>query len=281
MKMVVLVENSSRCRLCAEHGLSVYIEYEGKTYLLDTGATALFAENAKELGIDLSKVDTAFLSHAHYDHSGGFEEFFKENDKAAVYMQETSAENCFYRTEGKDKYIGIPQHLLENYKERFRPLNAVCEVEKGVWVVPHFTGGLDEMGRRAHMYRKIGEEFIADDFAHEQSVVFETGKGLVIFNSCSHGGIVNIVREVQMALGGQKVYDEAFGHGYTCHTGGRGCGNCAGIERAWRRGNLYRSLYRKYCIRDSEKRTWRNGTCTWNRGNGDILNEGSPRIYHG
>ena len=69
MKMVVLVENSSRCRLCAEHGLSVYIEYEGKTYLLDTGATALFAENAKELGIDLSKVDTAFLSHAHYDHS--------------------------------------------------------------------------------------------------------------------------------------------------------------------------------------------------------------------
>ena len=30
MKMVVLVENSSRCRLCAEHGLSFYIEYEGK-----------------------------------------------------------------------------------------------------------------------------------------------------------------------------------------------------------------------------------------------------------
>ena len=52
----------------------------------------------------------------------------------------------------------------------------------------------------------LGFEFIADDFAHEQSVVFETGKGLVIFNSCSHGGIVNIVREVQMALGGQKVY---------------------------------------------------------------------------
>ena len=77
------------------------------------------------------------------------------------------------------------------------------------------------MGRRAHMYRKIGEEFIADDFAHEQSVVFETGKGLVIFNSCSHGGIVNIVREVQMALGGQKVYAvvggfhmmKLFGHG--------------------------------------------------------------------
>ena len=235
------------------------------------------------------RIDTAFLSHAHYDHSGGFEEFFKENDKAAVYMQETSAENCFYRTEGKDKYIGIPQHLLENYKERFRPLNAVCEVEKGVWVVPHFTGGLDEMGRRAHMYRKIGEEFIADDFAHEQSVVFETGKGLVIFNSCSHGGIVNIVREVQMALGGQKVYAVVGGFHMMKLSGMDTLAipeeevveTAQELKGLGRRGNLYRSLYRKYCIRDSEKRTWRNGTCTWNRGNGGILNEGSPRIYHG
>lgn len=119
-------------------------------------------------------------------------------------MQETSAENCFYRTEGKDKYIGIPQHLLENYKERFRPLNAVCEVEKGVWVVPHFTGGLYEMGRRAHMYRKIGEEFIADDFAHEQSVVFETGKGLVIFNSCSHGELSILCEKCRWHSAGKR-----------------------------------------------------------------------------
>ena len=189
MKMVVLVENSSRCRLCAEHGLSVYIEYEGKTYLLDTGATALFAENAKELGIDLSKVDTAFLSHAHYDHSGGFEEFFKENDKAAVYMQETSAENCFYRTEGKDKYIGIPQHLLENYKERFRPLNAVCEVERAYReyqsALRRFNNNLRELARKLYLkspvtsytfrhswattakYRGVSIEMISESLGHK------------------------------------------------------------------------------------------------------------------
>ncbi len=32
--------------------------------------------------MSLADIDTAFLSHAHYDHSGGFEAFFKENDKA-------------------------------------------------------------------------------------------------------------------------------------------------------------------------------------------------------
>lgn len=200
MKITVLVENSTSCRLYGEHGLSVYIEYDGKKYLLDTGASTLFAKNAKELGISLADIDTAFLSHAHYDHSGGFEAFFKENDKAEVYMQDTSAENCYFRTETGDKYIGIPVQLLEAYKERFHTLHTVCEVEKGVWVVPHSTENLDGMGRRAHMYRKVGDEFIADDFAHEQSIVFETEKGLVIFNSCSHGGIANIVREVQNAF---------------------------------------------------------------------------------
>ena len=51
------------------------------------------------------------------------------------------------------------------------------------------------------MYRLEDGRFKIDDFAHEQSVTFETEKGLVTTcNSCSHGGIVNIVKEAQRAL---------------------------------------------------------------------------------
>lgn len=206
MKVIVLIENTSICSLCAEHGLSVYIEYNGMKYLLDTGASDTFSANAHQLGINLADIDIAFLSHAHYDHAGGFETFFKENEKAPVYLQDTSAENCYYRPDNTDRYIGIPTHLLKTYKKRFQYIDHVCEVEKGVWLIPHFTKNLDEMGRRACMYRKIGDEYVPDDFAHEQSLVFETPKGLILLNSCSHGGIVNIVKEVQMALGNQKVY---------------------------------------------------------------------------
>ena len=53
---------------------------------------------------------------------------------------------------------------------------------------------------------KIGEEFIADDFAHEQSVVFETGKGLVIFNSCSHGELSILCEKCRWHSAGKKVY---------------------------------------------------------------------------
>ena len=116
MKVIVLIENTSICSLCAEHVRSVYIEYNGMTYLLDTGASDTFSANAHQLGINLADIDIAFLSHAHYDHAGGFETFFKENEKAPVYLQDTSAENCYYRPDNTDRYIGIPTHLLESYK---------------------------------------------------------------------------------------------------------------------------------------------------------------------
>ena len=45
-----------------------------------------------------------------------------------------------------------------------------------------------------------------DDFSHEQSLVFETEKGLYIFNSCSHAGASEIIGEVCDTFPGRKVY---------------------------------------------------------------------------
>lgn len=46
------------------------------------------------------------------------------------------------------------------------------------------------------MYQKKNGGFLPDNFDHEQSLVFETEKGLVIFSSCSHAGAADIIREV-------------------------------------------------------------------------------------
>ena len=45
-----------------------------------------------------------------------------------------------------------------------------------------------------------------EDFAHEESLVFRTKSGLVIFNCCCHGGADNIIREVEQAYPGEKIY---------------------------------------------------------------------------
>ena len=55
------------------------------------------------------------------------------------------------------------------------------------------------------MYIRTKNGWEPDDFAHEQSLVFQTEEGLVIFNSCSHGGAANIVREVKKTYPDQEI----------------------------------------------------------------------------
>ena len=71
--------------------------------------------------------------------------------------------------------------------------------------MPHSTKGLEQIGQRTKLYKKVNGQYEPDDFAHELSLVFDTENGLVIFNSCSHAGIKNIINEVKTAFPGKKI----------------------------------------------------------------------------
>ena len=49
----------------------------------------------------------------------------------------------------------------------------------GVYLIPHKTPGLQEIGKRKMMYLKTPQGFVPDNFSHEQSLVIDTDKGLV------------------------------------------------------------------------------------------------------
>ena len=216
MKATVLVDNIKGCGLNGEWGLCVYIEYDDKTVLLDTGASDLFVKNAEQLGLDLAKVDFAVLSHAHFDHADGMKSFFAVNDRAPFYLQKAAGENCYEKFWVFSKYIGIPRGILREAGERIRFTEGKFQICPGVWLLPHTTPGLEAVGRRNHMYLRSsenggeetdrgGRKWRPDDFSHEQSLVFDTEDGLVIFNSCSHGGADNIINEVKAAFPGEKI----------------------------------------------------------------------------
>lgn len=205
MKIIALIENKGDYPFNIEHGLCVYIEYQDRKYLLDAGGSDLFIENAKHLGIDLKQIDVGILSHAHYDHSGGYAGFFKLNLKARVYVRDKGCEPCYVKVGFFNKYIGIPKKILDDYKERFQYISGKYEIEPGVWLIPHTAVGLEKRGKRAHLARKMDGKIKWDDFAHEQSLVFVCKEGVVILNSCSHAGVDQIIREVQEAFPGQKV----------------------------------------------------------------------------
>lgn len=205
MKVVTLMENTA-CRedLCCEHGLSLYLETEKHKILFDAGQSAAFAENAEKLGVDLKKVDFAVLSHGHYDHSGGLEQFLEINETAPVYVSSHAFEP-HYSANGR--YIGVAPSL-EN-SSRFRSVTENISLAEGISLhrmdrAPMDTAGLmmEEEGIRK-----------PDDFRHEQYLLLDEGGKRILISGCSHKGILNIMEVFRpdILIGGfhfMKMEDE-------------------------------------------------------------------------
>lgn len=217
----VMIDNISRNDLCSEWGLAVYIEYQGRKILLDTGTTGDFVKNADALGINLEDVEFGVLSHAHYDHADGMEAFFAQNKRAKFFIRKGAAEDCYKYEKETDsyKYIGIKEGTLEKYRDRIEYVTGDYTICPGVTLVPHKTPALEKIGKRANMWRRVYGCWKTDDFQHEQSLVFDTEKGLVIFNSCSHGGADNIICEVARTFPDKKIY--AIVGGFHLHRSSR------------------------------------------------------------
>ena len=185
MRIVTLMENTS-CRedLCAEHGLSLYLETGEHRILFDAGQSGAFTDNAEKLGVDLEKVDFAVLSHGHYDHSGGLGKFLEVNENAPVYVSSCAFEP-HYESDGR--YVGVDQNLSASLRVRYVGEKTV--LAEGITLhrletAPTDTAGLlvEENGVR-----------IPDDFRHEQYLLVEEDGKRILISGCSHKGILQIV----------------------------------------------------------------------------------------
>lgn len=209
MKILSLAENtSSRADIEAEHGLSLYIEANGCRILFDMGQSDLFMQNAARLGVVLSDVDLAVLSHGHYDHGGGLMHFLRCNDHAPVYVHRLAFGDYY---NGSEKYIGLDPALRG--EPRLIPGEGERTVGQGLTLFdcndrprPNSLGsfGLTE---------RMGEAFSPDRFLHEQYLLIEEAGRRILISGCSHKGIVDIVDwfEPDVLVGGfhlSKLEDE-------------------------------------------------------------------------
>ena len=233
MKITALLENTTpRTDMKTEHGLSLYIEAENLNILFDMGQSANFAENAQTLGIDLKKVDLAVLSHGHYDHGGGLSEFLKINDHAPVFIHRDA---FLPHYNGTEKYIGLDSSLENHARLIFTddfhavsPCVSLFSCNGKERKSPSVNSGLTE---------KVGTQYIADDFRHEQYLLIEENGKKILFSGCSHKGIADIVSwfKPDILIGGfhfsKMSLDENLRHiaknlnaypteFYTCHCTG-------------------------------------------------------------
>jgi 7,8-dihydropterin-6-yl-methyl-4-(beta-D-ribofuranosyl)aminobenzene 5'-phosphate synthase len=201
MIIKVLAENTSVSEnLGCEHGLSLYIETDKHRLLFDTGASGLFAENAQKLGVDLSSVDLAVLSHGHYDHGGGLKTFLSMNKIAKVYINQHAFEKQYAnRPGGTKEYIGLDETLLPDARIVF--CGELCEIDEELELFSGIKGNRLSPSGNKDLLRKIGDDFVLDDFTHEQNLIIRKGGKTLLISGCAHNGIVNIIEHFKAETG--------------------------------------------------------------------------------
>jgi len=195
MKIVCLVENlTSSSELKCEHGLSFYIESGNRKILFDLGQGHLFIDNAIQLGIDLSKVDTVVISHGHYDHAGGLKEFLKINTLAKIYIHKHAFVRHFsLNMQSELTDIGVDPILKEHPQIILTDSNFNIEGQIKLFSKLH-QNKFYPSGNQL-LKQSDGDEVFADDFSHEQNMILIEGNHYVLFAGCAHKGILNIVNQ--------------------------------------------------------------------------------------
>ncbi len=218
MVIKVLSENTSISEdLGSEHGLSLYIETEGRKILFDTGASNLFLENAQKMQVDIAAVDMAVISHGHYDHGGGLSAFLKANSKAKVFLHHLAFERHYALCmNGNTKYIGLDEELRDNGRIMFTTDRLF--IGNGIQVFSNVVRRYPFPEANANLFAEVNGRTGPDMFFHEQNLAIRAEEKYYLFTGCAHNGIENILERFRtlegcmpdFAIGGLHLSSPSF-----------------------------------------------------------------------
>lgn len=243
MKFITLLENTAcRADLGHVHGLSLYAETANHKLLFDMGPNTAFADNAAVLGVDLTAVDTAVLSHGHYDHAGGLALFLQKNPSAKIYLHKAALGPYYAVSPGYDpKYIGVPE-AAKQFADRFILTGDELVIDETLRLFSDVKTADYRSHANDKLREKQGADYPMDRFLHEQNLLITEGGKAVLLGGCAHRGIVNILRRAEELLG--RAPDAVFAgfHLYNPSTGEpepRELIEAVGRELAARKNTVY------------------------------------------
>ena len=88
MRISIIYDNTAYdTQLKEDWGFAAFIETEHKNILFDTGANGtILISNMQKLKVSPDEIDTVFISHAHWDHTGGLKDFLAENNNVDLWI---------------------------------------------------------------------------------------------------------------------------------------------------------------------------------------------------
>ncbi len=189
-----------RSSFICEHGFSALIETNNRKILVDTGSTGIaVTHNLRLLGIRPEEIDIIVLSHGHYDHTGGLNNFITKiiaHPDAFLerYLITPSGMKIDLTCPGSDKFMG----MVKFYRKPIK-------LADGIWT----TGEI----RRRHTWEglkifkmKKNDKISPDDIKDDQAIVISSKNGLAVMSGCGHAGIINTIEQAIEISGINDVY---------------------------------------------------------------------------
>lgn len=204
MKIVCLIENTAIDEnLFFEDGMSLFVEFGGRNYIIDAGLTGKAVDNARRMRLPIDDISAVFLTHNHLPHAGGIDSIMKLNPGAQIYLRAGGKAEVFKKNGLFKAAVGLGKSFFKKYADNLILFNSFSEVCEGFYLAScedfdekhinpdrtYFVHGEDEK-------RQIPFDFSDESFA----VLFPKKRkadGLVLVGGCFHCGAANMLETVR------------------------------------------------------------------------------------
>lgn len=193
-------------KYATEHGLSIFVQLpNGHSWLVDTGTTDIFIQNARLMNADLEHLNGILITHGHDDHTGGLTFYDRLKSQPPVYGHPYIWHKQYGVKKGEPVRIcGMP-YLARKYADPvFKPLNNVSELDENFYF-------LTDIYREPGSYVPTKGKFFNEDgtgpcpIIDDATLAIKTERGIVAVFGCGHAGYINILKAIQKNFPGEKL----------------------------------------------------------------------------
>jgi 7,8-dihydropterin-6-yl-methyl-4-(beta-D-ribofuranosyl)aminobenzene 5'-phosphate synthase len=139
MKITIVYDNETRKDdLIADWGFACVVDAQGTRILFDTGANgSTLLHNMEKFGLAPASIDEIFISHGHWDHTGGLSAIYKlKKEKIKIYIPASCLD-----TASSGEFVAVSssremhRHIFSTGELKNIEQSMVVKTEEGIVVI--------------------------------------------------------------------------------------------------------------------------------------------------